>query len=211
MWRRDAVVRSRRSGRHQRARPGVLVQRRIGAVAVPGHHDGLGDHAGNPGYGSAGRSPAGADRSDTTGGLLAALIAAESFVGVRDWFNVAGSAGVNLSSLADVVTLAAGSGLAGTIATATVTVAVWPDATASRSRQPMWVSAGLIATATPIVLITARDGSFTATAIGAVFISPSLPCAAAVALAGICRRDLRLALLATAALILTSVAATSLI
>ncbi|MEV0269865.1 hypothetical protein AB0H43_13890 [Hamadaea sp. NPDC050747] len=145
------------------------------------------------------------------GGLLAAFIAGESFVGLRDWFNVAGAAGINLSSLADVVTLAAASCVAATVAVAVVMVVTWPEVRASRRQPPLVLLAALVAAGTPILLIGVHGETFTATAIGARLLSPSLPCAGAVALAGLCRRDTRLALLGSVVVALAADVALSLV
>lgn len=137
-------------------------------------------------------------------GLLAASIAGESFVGLRDWFNVAGAAGINLSSLADVVTLAAASCVAATVAVAVVTVVTWPEVQAGRRQPSLLLLAALVAAGTPVLLIGVQGETFTATAIGARLLSPSLPCAGAVALAGLCRRDTRSTLLGTVVLALAA-------
>lgn len=145
------------------------------------------------------------------GGLLAALIAGESFVGVRDWFNVAGSVGVNLSSLADVVTLAAGASVAGVAATAASAAAVWPGMWTGRSDRYLLAAAAGVAAGVPLVMIAASGGPFTATALGAAFLSPGLPCAAGLAAAAFCRRDVRAALLGTVVIALAAGGLTSIL
>lgn len=145
------------------------------------------------------------------GGLLAALVAGESFVGVRDWFNVAGSVGINLSSLADVVTLAAGASVAGVAATAASAAAVWPDAWRGRGDRYLLVAAAGVAAGVPLVLIATGAGPFTTTALGAAFLSQGLPCAAGLAVAAFCRRDVRAALLGTVVIALAAGGLTSIL
>lgn len=111
--------------------------------------------------------------------LLSAQLAGISFVAVRDWFNAAGAGGIRLSSLADVVTIAAGLCVVTAIATYAGAALLWRERVI---RTPRWrptrprLAATGIAVAVLLPAITgAISGSMTITSLGVYALTWSLP------------------------------------
>ncbi|MBV1854576.1 hypothetical protein [Catellatospora tritici] len=131
--------------------------------------------------------------------MLGLLIAGEGFVAVRDWFNVAGARGVALSNLADVVTIAAMTAVAGVVAALAGGVLAWP---AGRSSGPpqraLLVIAATVAVGVPVIG-AAVSGQMTVTTVGAVAVAWSLPWTSGLVAAAYAKPEVRRALVAAVA------------
>lgn len=143
------------------------------------------------------------------GGLLALLLAGEGFVAVRDWFNVAGASGVALSSLADVVTIAAATCVCGLFAAVAGVYLAWPALWRSfPPRRGFLVAAVVVVGGIPLLALLLSGPPPHVTGAGAVLAAWSLPWACALVAAAYATRQasryLMVAVIATGALAVVS-------